>query len=194
MRRPAGIAIVLLTLILVTAAPAAAKEFTGATLNGPGGPRSGLDIDGPDAMTLADQSDLLEGRTSEDPPPKASLGPRYVLAYAFEAERTYELRQVVYPFAKGGAWVFVPPGQEFIEGDLRSGWTSAGPPLTNTLAALGLPAQAAAATEPPPAQDSQPAPATPASSPVPYIVAGTLLLGAAAVLLRLRTRSTSPTS
>jgi len=94
----------------------------------------GADVAGPDPAGL---------RT---PPPKASLGPGYLVVYTVPGvtprpgQQFGQIRQDVYPRAAGGPVIYTPPGQHGFSGPLAvTGWLRGGPQLTRTLAQLGVP-------------------------------------------------------
>ena len=135
------------------------------------------------------------------PPPKASLGPRFMIAYTVPGvtpqpgERLGRIRQDLYPRAAGGPVIYTPPGQSgFGQGLQASGWLRGSSQLTRTLAQLGVPprsgAQAAQQTRPPRA--ALPAEAAPAGSAIPgWLIASASAVAAAALAgtaLRLRHR------
>jgi hypothetical protein len=80
------------------------------------------------------------------PPPKVSLGPRYTLVYTVPGvtpqpgQQYGRVRQDLYPRAAGGPLIYTPPGQQGFGGPLTvTGWLRGRPPLTRTLAQLGVP-------------------------------------------------------
>jgi hypothetical protein len=80
------------------------------------------------------------------PPPTASLGPRYTLVYTVPGvpprpgQQFGRVRQDIYPRAPGGPLIYTPPGQQGFGGPLTvTGWLRGRPPLTHTLAQLGVP-------------------------------------------------------
>lgn len=94
------------------------------------------------------------------PPPRSSLGPRYTVRYTVPGiapqpgEQFGQIRQYLYPDAVGGPVIYTPPGQDGFGQPLQvTGWLRGGPPLTRTLAQLGVPVRpgtrAAPATSPP---------------------------------------------
>jgi hypothetical protein len=79
--------------------------------------------------------------------PAASLGARYTIIYTVpgvtprRGERYGQIRQVLYPLAKGGPVLYTPPGQAgFGRQQLRvTGWMRGSAALARTLAKLGVP-------------------------------------------------------
>ena len=168
-----------------------AKGATEASVKGPG-LATAIRLDmrdgpGPSVHTLAESSGLYETMYGETPnltPPTGDLGPRYEATYTVLAGSP--VRQHLYPFARGGAVAYVPPGQPLEGGQsTRGGWFG-GPQtigLKSLLISLGVPAT------------PQPTPKRPASAtktgdglPVaPLVVVGSgLLLLAALVEIRRR--------
>ena len=76
--------------------------------------------------------------------PRGTLGPRYVATYGWlvAENRTKPLRQVLYPFAEGGALTYTQPRQRVSDRTepFKGGWYRAGQPLTDLLVSLGVPA------------------------------------------------------
>jgi hypothetical protein len=125
-----------------------AKGATEASVKGPGlATAIRLDMTdgpGPSVHTLAESSGLYETMYAETPnltPPTADLGPRYEATYTVLADSV--VRQHLYPFARGGAAAYVPPGQPLEGGQsTRGGWFR-GPQtegLKPLLISLGMPA------------------------------------------------------
>lgn len=86
-------------------------------------------------------------RPSPRAPEPASLGPRYEVIFFRDCCRL-AVRQVVYPFAQGGPWVYTPQGQRramrwvfgrFWGGGASSGWAQAHQGLVVLLEQRGLP-------------------------------------------------------
>ena len=95
---------------------------------------AGADAGGPDPAGL---------RT---PPPKASLGPGYLVVYTVPGviprpgQQVGQVRQDVYPRAAGGPVIYTPAGQHGFGGPLTiTGWLRGRPELASTLAQLGVP-------------------------------------------------------
>jgi hypothetical protein len=133
--------------------------------------------------------------------PTDRLGPRYTITWRFPdpaGGKDRKLRQRVWPYAAGGPVSFTPAGQAVLDTTSSGGWYQGFDGLRAQLIELGLPnrkplAPAATATPAPaaPAPASpQPAPATAPSAAWPRaaaVVAGLLVLvAAAAVSLRRR--------
>jgi hypothetical protein len=80
--------------------------------------------------------------------PGGKLGPRYVATYGWivAENRTKPVRQVLFPFASGGALAYTPPGQHVFRNEkpFHGGWYRAGAPLTDLLVSLGVPARSVA--------------------------------------------------
>jgi hypothetical protein len=133
--------------------------------------------------------------------PTERLGPRYTVTWRFPdpaGGKDHKVRQRVWPYAAGGPVSFTPAGQAVLDTTSSGGWYQGFDGLRAQLIELGLPnrkplAPAATATPAPaaPAPASpQPAPATAPSAAWPRaaaVVAGLLVLvAAAAVSLRRR--------
>jgi hypothetical protein len=75
--------------------------------------------------------------------PSGPLGPRYVVVWKVPngGGENYHLRQVLYPYARGGAVSYTKPGQSVFGAKSQGGWYR-GDGLKATLVALGLPKQA----------------------------------------------------
>ena len=153
----AGMSVAAITL----AAPALAKGPSQARITGPGLAHaivvSGSGEPGQSGMlaTLALQTRLFSvmfGPNAPVPaqlrplPPKASLGPQYVIIYTVPGEfplpgkQFGQIRQDLYPRAVGGPVIDTPPRQP--GGPLPVfGWFRAGRHLPRTLAELGVPAR-----------------------------------------------------
>jgi hypothetical protein len=207
----------LAVLLLAVPTAAQAKGATAATIDGggpgglPGGPIS-LRGDGEpgsptDLGMLAQGTGLYAVVFGGDPgavlqaAPTDRLGPRYTITWTFPdpaggKDRT--LRQRVWPYAAGGPVSFTPAGQAVLDTTSSGGWYQGFDGLRAQLIELGLPnrkplAPAVTATPAPAA----PAPASPQPTPttgpsaawprVAAVVAGLLVLAAAAaVALRRR--------
>jgi hypothetical protein len=84
------------------------------------------------------------------PPPKSTLGPRYMIIYtvpgfaAQPGEQFGQIRQYLYPRAVGGPVIYTPPGQHGPV--LIAGWLRASPGLPRTLGRLGVPSRLSAQT------------------------------------------------
>jgi hypothetical protein len=207
----------LAVLLLAVPTAAQAKGATAATIDGggpgglPGGPITLRGGGEPGSRTdlgmLAQGTGLYATVFDTDPgavlkaAPTDRLGPRYTITWRFPdpaggKDRT--LRQRVWPYAAGGPVSFTPAGQAVLDTTSSGGWYQGFDGLRAQLIELGLPnrkplAPAATATPAPaaPAPASpQPAPATAPSAAWPRaaaVVAGLLVLvAAAAVSLRRR--------
>jgi hypothetical protein len=153
------------TAAISLATPALAKGPSQASISGPGLARtivvSGEGEPGQQGTlaVLAGQTGLFTALFGTDitgipqtptslrtPPPKASLGPRYTVSYTVPGvtpqpgEQFGRIIQDLYPDAAGGPVIYTPPGQDGFSRPLQvTGWLRAGPPLTRTLAQLGVP-------------------------------------------------------
>ncbi len=202
----------LAVLLVAVPTAAQAKGATAATINGggpgglPGGPIS-LRGDGEpgtstDLGMLAQGTGLYMVVFGGDPgavvkaAPTDRLGPRYTTTWTFPdpaGGKDRKVRQHLWPYAAGGPVTFTPAGQPVLDTTTTGGWYQGFDGLRTQLIELGLPnrqplAPTATATPAPtgPAPASpQPAQATapPAAWPrVAAIVAGLLVLVAAAVV------------
>ena len=199
-RRTSSLLFVSIACVVAIALPASAKGGIGplrrATIKGPG-----LDnpvvLKGGDGELLASHTDVVSG----DEPVGSStrpenLGPRYDVTFVYP---TFEhgrqglrrsrvlLHQELYPYARGGPWVFTPAGQRLgndrhVFPTVASGWAQGSDVLFDNLTlAWGLPAQHAPSTR---------SPAAPSNARTwPWLggVAGLLVAGLGAALV-LRTR------
>jgi hypothetical protein len=77
--------------------------------------------------------------------PAGPLGPRYTVVWKVPGGAIYRVRQVLYPYARGGAVAYMKPGQPIFDMTTRGGWYR-NPELKRTLVRLGLPAKAPAAS------------------------------------------------
>jgi hypothetical protein len=165
MRRPLAIPALLtlvLAVLLVVAAPASAKGATSVTVVGPGIPKLTVDHwtepdEDVDLGRLSEVSGIYgiygDGSLGDAPSlTKAELGPRYVLTW-YEASKVMAVSHV-YPFAVGGAWAEVPPGQRLWGEPLRSGWWHGGDALRDAIVALGA-TDSASGTDGDPTSDTQ---------------------------------------
>ena len=133
------------TLALAVAAPAAAKGPAEATITGPGldGP---VRLDAETAMTVMELSGFWPATYQQTPNPllparpKGDLGPRYRVVYAVMGpnEQTFPVAQDVYPFTRGGPVTHVAAGQPLFDQPTRGGWFRAPSSLRRTLASLGV--------------------------------------------------------
>ena len=73
--------------------------------------------------------------------PSGSLGPRYTVVWTVPGNGGRPIRQVLYPYAVGGAVTYTRPGQPIFGMATRGGWYR-DPNLKQTLVGVGLPASA----------------------------------------------------
>lgn len=139
------VAVLGVAIVVGLASPAEAKGVRDVTIKGPGIPRS-MTVDRPTTSALAQASRLYVATSHqpagvvEDRRPSERLGSRYVATWGWlvAVDTTKPLRQVLYPFAEGGALSYVPPGQRvFDHGPFKGGWIRVGAPLTEVMVALG---------------------------------------------------------
>jgi hypothetical protein len=139
---------------LAFASASQAKGPAAATIDGPG-TGGGISLGGggelgSDAVlgTFAQQAGLFPAlfRPTPDPmldrAPAGDLGPRYTVTYRLPGPTGTEddIRQDLYPYAKGGPVTYTQAGQRFFETRMtRGGWYQASPALKDTLVKLGLP-------------------------------------------------------
>ena len=149
--------------VLTLATPALAKGPSQVRITGPGLTRavvvSGNGEPGEQGRlaSLAEQTGLftvmfgagVSGPAParlHSPPPVATLGPRYTVVYTVPGvtprpgQQFGRVRQDLYPRAAGGPAIYTPPGQQGFGAPLTvTGWLRGRPPLTRTLAQLGVP-------------------------------------------------------
>jgi hypothetical protein len=79
--------------------------------------------------------------------PTAALGAAYAIVWTVPTGNGTpdRIRQVVYPYAKGGGVTYMKPGQPIFDMTTRGGWYR-NPDLKRTLVSLGLPAKAPSAS------------------------------------------------
>lgn len=204
-------------LLATTASPAVAKGPAEVAVAGPGVDRTlnhftnnGQDVD---LGSLSEAARIFDIYGTQRPQPgpdvaEEALGARYVLTWDLGEE---DLVQHAYPFAEGGAWVHLLPGQELFGEPVADGWSSA-PALTEQLVGLGAVDEARASTGPTrstrPSEQPQPALAAgePEAAPVepstdetdestsydvvvPAAIVVAALLGAALLVARRRSLS-----
>jgi hypothetical protein len=157
MIRKTTIALTVLAAALVLPAAAAGKGASKASLQGPyvkgtlvipGDGESG----GTPLGDVASHSGYFSGVFGQDPnhpmlasAPKGDLGPAYHVTYVVPGPNGSHglIRQVIYPYAAGGAVSFMRPGQFVWEGQTTvGGWYRGGSALKQDLVALGLPVKA----------------------------------------------------
>jgi len=149
-----SIAIVLAALALPTAA--LAKGPTEGSISGPGfvktfkvtGDGSGGTLGG----DLTQTAGFFPAAFGQSPDPMlhrrpAVLGPSYTIVWTVPAGNGSpdHIRQVVYPYAKGGAVTYMKPGQPIFDMTTHGGWYG-DTALKRTLVRLGLPAEAPSAS------------------------------------------------
>jgi hypothetical protein len=182
MRRRLLITVLLgLVATLGVAAPAQAKGPTEARITGPQ-LTAPIQVSGANVSSLAEAtaaSDLLYRRPSglrfAAAAPPGDLGPGYTVRFTMGEQVL--LRQLVHPYAAGGAAVLVPPGQHnmMLNEPFEAGWTRLPAEATDRLIALGLPRRAT------PVQASPTAAAAVAAPPAPRGTPAGIIAGAAAV-------------
>ncbi len=201
-------------LLATTASPAMAKGPAEVAVAGPGVDRTlshftnnGQDVDLGSLSEAARIFDIYSNQRPQPAPDVAAeaLGARYVLTWDLGEE---DVVQHAYPFAEGGAWVHLVPGQEIFGEPVADGWSSA-PALTEQLVGLGAVDKAKGSTGPTgSAEQPQPALATadPEATPgapspdesdegtsydvvVPAAVVVTVLLATALLIARRRSLS-----
>ena len=138
--------------VALVASDAWAKGAQRATVRGPGLEHP-VALDGQAVQPLIEAAGLYQSVFHQSPPPgepgipvtakrpPGKLGPRYVATYGWlvAQDRTKPVRQLLYPFAAGGALTYTPPRQRvFNDGQpFDGGWYRAGPALTTLLTSLG---------------------------------------------------------
>jgi hypothetical protein len=214
--KPRALAVLALAVLLVAVPTAAqAKGATGATIDGggpgglPGGPIS-LGGDG-EPGTSTDLGMLAQGTGLDavvfggDPgavlkaAPTERLGPRYAITWTFPdpaGGKDRKVRQRVWPYAAGGPVTFTPAGQPVLDTTTAGGWYQGFDGLRAQLVELGLPnrqplAPATASSPPAVSTPASPQPAPAAAQPAAWprvaaVVAGLLVLAAAAAVSRRR--------
>jgi hypothetical protein len=171
---------------------ALAKGPSEATISGGGGGGNltitGCCEPGSPAMNLAEQAGFFPAVFGQQPDPMldgrpiGDLGPKYTIAYTVPGpnNETWIVRQDVYPYASPAPVTYTAPGQDVFEtAGTRGGWFQAGPELKATLVAAGLPASPASASS-----DGREFP----TAPVGVLLAGLVVIGARALLVRRRAR------
>jgi hypothetical protein len=155
---------VLILSIAALALPAAAlgKGPSEAVISGPGaGGGGGVTFRGdlsPSSplMKLAEQAGFFPAVFAEEPSPmldvrpKGELGPKYTITYTVPgpSNKTWKIRQDVYPYATPTPVTYIEPGQnvfEIVRGT-RGGWFQADARLKQTILGAGRPAPASAAS------------------------------------------------
>jgi hypothetical protein len=184
-------------LALAFAAPAGAKGPDQATITGPGLDEAivlGGDAEGNFTSTFGrfvHGAGFVSAVFQQTPDPmlrqrpKGDLGPRYDVVYRVPGgdAGTSTVRQVLYPYAPGGAVTYVRPGQLIFDGQhaTHGGWfVSPDPAFAKLLVSLGLPD---AAPRPAAVVKSEPEQRR-ASRWLPIAFAGLLLPAAVFAVLR----------
>jgi hypothetical protein len=144
-RRIALASVVAVLAPLTLAAPAQAKGPVSAVVSGPGIDTTRLTFDS-DETELAALLDIaypwIDGRgVWRAERPAGELGPMYSVAYRMPAKmgphRKEVVRQMIYPFADGGAVVYTARGQTMFGAPLQHGWKTASAQLTAVMQDLG---------------------------------------------------------
>ena len=142
---------VLVLAALALPAAALAKGPSEGTISGPGFSKTVKVLNDGGGGTPGDNLTQAAGffpaafGQSPDPmlpaKPSGSLGPGYTVVWTVPGNAGRRIRQVVYPYAKGGGVSYTKPDQPIFGMGTRGGWyRDAG--LKRTMVALGLPAQA----------------------------------------------------
>ena len=140
----------MLAALVLSAPPASAKGFSVARFTGPGLPAHGVNIDG-ETGNLFDLG-LYAPRSAKVATlaavglSKQELGPSYEGRFRVDWAPRFQLYQVVYPYAPGGAWAYTPPGQLIETQRLAAGWWHAPPRLLRLLVSFGFPKTAPTVT------------------------------------------------
>ena len=145
-----SIAIVLAALALPAAA--LAKGPTEGTISGAGFVKtfkvSGDGSPGSLGGDLTQATGFFPAAFGQSPDPMlhrkpAVLGPSYTIVWTVPTGNSApdRIRQVVYPYAKGGAVTYMKPGQPIFDMTTHGGWYR-NPDLKRTLVRLGLPTTA----------------------------------------------------
>jgi hypothetical protein len=115
----------------------------GISLGGNGEPGSGAPLG-----MFAQQAGFFPALFTQTPDPmldnrpSGDLGPRYTVTYQLPGPNGSkdEIKQDLYPYAKGGPVLYTAPGQHFFETQTtRGGWYQASPSLKDALVKAGLP-------------------------------------------------------
>lgn len=120
-------------------APAYAKGFAGATIQG-----GGITVEVPNRAGTGGLEDLADvtgawaflgdGQVVLEPEP-AVRGQAYVVSYRIDAD---VFRQELYPDSSAGSLIYTPPGQTLSGQSRRGGWTESGVNLALFLRAYGI--------------------------------------------------------
>jgi hypothetical protein len=148
----------LILAIAALALPAAAlgKGPSGASIDGPGSGGITFSGDGESGGTLGDltqQAGFFPAVFGQEPNPmlagrpKGDLGPKHTITYTVPTPNNGidEIKQDIYPYAKGGPVTYTEPGQKIFDMTAPGGWFQATPQLKETLIAAGLPSRPPAA-------------------------------------------------
>jgi hypothetical protein len=183
------------SLALLLGLPAQAKVAGQATISGPGlgdggGPGS-ITLSGSDGGGWAAFSGLLDvGATGLESAPTKDLGPRYrVVLDVRQPPQRDDVVQYLYPYARDGALIYTPPGQQLLDFDAPSGWRIATRDLLDLVHEAGLPEESPVARAPISPATGVAAPASEGISPVVWAtIAMASLLVAGALVTRRRVR------
>jgi hypothetical protein len=140
---------------LLLPAAAAAKGPSQASISG-GGLGKTIKIGGNGELSgtplgsLTEESGFFPAAVGQSPDPmlpgrpSGNLGPRLTIHYVVPGpnNRTFRIVQDVYPYAHGGAFTYMKPGQPIFDMTTRGGWFRAYG-LKRTLVRQGLPSRAA---------------------------------------------------
>jgi hypothetical protein len=177
-------------VIAMAGAPAYAKGFAGATIQG-----GGTTVEVPNRAGTGGLEDLAEvtrawaflgdGQVVLEPEPEPAVrGPAYVVSYRIDAD---VFRQELYPDSSAGSLIYTPPGQALFGLLSRGGWTESGVNLALFLRAYGIRATDQRAVVP--SQDGGPG-----WLPVSATAAGVAVVLLAGGLLVLRRRRSAARS
>ncbi|HEX3267180.1 MAG TPA: hypothetical protein VHQ98_04250 [Gaiellaceae bacterium] len=128
-------------------APAAlAKGPSQATVTGPGLDKAIAFKNMDDSSVLTEQAGFFPAAFGQSPSPMikrpaGKLGPRYTIHYVVPGgygER-YRITQDLYPYAVGGPFTYMNPGQRIFDMKTPGGWYYTGGVLKQTLVRAGLP-------------------------------------------------------
>jgi len=184
---------------LALPATAFAKGPSDATITGPGLSNAikiaGPESDGSPMMDFAEAAGFFPAAFGQTPVvttstrPKGDLGPKYSIDYAVPngGVKPDRLHQDLYPYAKPGAWTYMPAGQPIFDMKTHGGWFT-DTRLKGILVARGLPKSPPTATST--SADSAGFFSTGKIGAVLLVLFG---IGAAAVLTRRHLRRTATT-
>jgi len=135
---------------LALPATALAKGPSEARITGPGLSKTivitGVESEGTPIMNLAEAAGFFPAAFGQSPspmsaaPPKSGLGPKYSIVYVVPAGNSAndKIHQYVYPYAKTGAWTYMPKDQPIFDMTTHGGWFQDAR-LKGILVAHGLP-------------------------------------------------------